>query len=55
VRGELSHLLSAETAQRMRNQRPDMHFVNLPDSGHAPTLDEPMVVAALDRFLERVP
>ncbi len=55
VRGELSHLLSAETAQRMRNQRPDMHFVNLPDSGHAPTLEEPAVVAALDRFLESIP
>ena len=55
VRGELSDLLSPATAQRMRQARPDMAFVNLPGSGHAPTLDEPPVAAALDRFLDAIP
>lgn len=55
VRGEESRLLSAETAQRMRRKRPDMAFLNLPGSGHAPTLEEHAVVAPLDRFLAAIP
>lgn len=55
VRGELSDLLSADTAQRMRRERPDMEFVNVPGSGHCPTLAEPQVVPALDRFLHGIP
>jgi pimeloyl-ACP methyl ester carboxylesterase len=55
VRGELSHLLSPATALRMREERPDMHFVNVPNCGHAPTLEEPQVVPALDRFLDAIP
>jgi pimeloyl-ACP methyl ester carboxylesterase len=55
VRGEESRLLAAETALRMRRERPDMVFVNLPGSGHAPTLEEPQVVPPLDRFLESIP
>lgn len=54
VRGELSELLSAETAARMRAARPDMDFVNVPGTGHCPTLEEKVVVGALDRFLEGV-
>ncbi len=54
IRGELSELLSAETAQRMRTERPDMHFVNIPATGHCPTLEEPIAVAALDRFLDAI-
>jgi pimeloyl-ACP methyl ester carboxylesterase len=55
VRGELSDLLSAETAARMRRERPDMAFVNVAGSGHAPTLEEAVVVPALDRFLHAIP
>jgi pimeloyl-ACP methyl ester carboxylesterase len=55
VRGGLSKLLSAETAARMRMERPDMHYVELPGSGHSPTLDEPSVAASLDRFLHAIP
>jgi len=55
VRGEVSHLLSASTALRMRQLRPDMEFVNVPGSGHAPTLEEAQVVPALDRFLNAIP
>jgi pimeloyl-ACP methyl ester carboxylesterase len=55
VRGELSNLLSIETALRMRRERQDMTFVNMPGSGHAPTLEEPLVAVALDRFLDAIP
>jgi len=55
VRGELSDLLSPETAARMRRERPDMDFVNVPRCGHCPTLDEAQVVPALDRFLHAIP
>jgi pimeloyl-ACP methyl ester carboxylesterase len=55
VRGELSELLSPATALRMRRERPDMEFANMPGSGHCPTLEEPLVAVALDRFLESVP
>lgn len=55
VRGELSELLSAETASRMRRERPDMAFANLAEAGHAPTLDEAPIVPALDRFLHAIP
>jgi pimeloyl-ACP methyl ester carboxylesterase len=55
VRGELSDLLSAEVAARMRRERPDMHFVNVAGSGHTPTLEEPVMIPALDRFLNAIP
>lgn len=55
VRGELSDLLSAETAARMRRERPDMAFVNVPRCGHCPTLEESQVVPALDSFLHAIP
>ncbi len=55
LRGELSELLTAETAQAMRAARPDMEFANIPGTGHAPTLAEPIAIAALDRFLDAIP
>jgi pimeloyl-ACP methyl ester carboxylesterase len=55
VRGELSDLLSAETAARMRRERPDMAFVNVAGSGHSPSLEEAVVVPQLDRFLNGIP
>lgn len=55
VRGEVSGLLSAETAARMRAARPDMAFVTAPGTGHSPTLEEAAVLPALDAFLHGVP
>ncbi|WP_198376617.1 alpha/beta fold hydrolase, partial [Neoroseomonas rubea] len=55
VWGEESRLLSAATVAAMRRARPDMGVVALPGTGHAPTLEEPAAVAALDAFLEAVP
>jgi len=54
VRGEASDILLPDTVARMRAMRPDMSVVSLPGIGHAPTLAEPEVVAALHEFLARV-
>ena len=49
--GDVSAVLLPETLDRMRTVRPDMTVVAVPGIGHAPTLAEPAVAAALDRFL----
>ena len=54
VRGELSDLLSAETVEAMEAQNPDLESVTVSGVGHAPTLEEPEAVAAIDRLLGRV-
>lgn len=54
VRGELSDLLSAETAKRMKKEVPKLAVTTVPRVGHAPTLDEPESVAAIDALLARV-
>jgi pimeloyl-ACP methyl ester carboxylesterase len=54
VRGALSELLSPEAAQKMRQAAPGAHFVDVPDIGHAPMLNEPEAVAAIDGFLDAV-
>ncbi|MBU3076633.1 alpha/beta fold hydrolase [Sphingomonas quercus] len=53
VRGALSDILSAESAERMVS-RIGLELVTLPRTGHAPTLDEPPVAEAIDRLLARV-
>jgi pimeloyl-ACP methyl ester carboxylesterase len=52
VRGEASDILLPETVARMQRERPDMRVVGLPGIGHAPTLIEPPILAALRSFLE---
>jgi pimeloyl-ACP methyl ester carboxylesterase len=54
VRGEISDLLSAETVEKMKAEVPSMESVTVPRVGHAPTLDEPEAVAAIEALLERV-
>lgn len=55
VRGEISDLMSAATAERMLSIIGETaELVTVPRVGHAPTLDEPIVVAEIDRWLERV-
>jgi len=53
LRGELSDILSAATAAEMARRVPDAEIVTVPGRGHAPTLDEPEAVAAIDRLLAR--
>ncbi|MEO5587594.1 MAG: alpha/beta hydrolase [Novosphingobium sp.] len=54
VRGALSDVLSEATLTRMQEALPQADVVTLPRVGHAPTLDEPDCVAAIDRLLAKV-
>jgi pimeloyl-ACP methyl ester carboxylesterase len=54
VRGELSDLLSADTAAHMRALKPDIDAVTLARIGHAPLLDEPEAWDAVLDFLAKV-
>jgi pimeloyl-ACP methyl ester carboxylesterase len=51
IRGANSDLLSAGCAARMRAQRPDMLFADIPDRAHIPFLDEPAATAILHDWL----
>jgi pimeloyl-ACP methyl ester carboxylesterase len=51
VWGKESDVLSEAQARRMVDVLPRGELVNVPGIGHAPTLVEPVVLAALDRFL----
>ncbi len=53
LRGEHSDLLSAATLARMAEVAEGLDAVTVKDRGHAPFLDEPESLAALDRFLAR--
>ena len=52
IRGEVSDLLSAEAAAKMQAAAPNAKFAVVPGVGHAPELDEPEAVAAIDSFLD---
>ncbi|TPE60130.1 alpha/beta hydrolase [Sandaracinobacter neustonicus] len=53
VRGALSDILAADTQAKMAARMPMLSAVTVPGVGHAPTLEEPEAVAALDDFLGR--
>lgn len=53
LRGENSDLLDAELADEMTAALPGAELVTVPGVGHAPDLDEPESLAAIDRLLER--
>ena len=52
VRGEKSDLLTAATASKMCEVAPNMKLAIVPGVGHAPELNEPEAVAAIDEFLD---
>lgn len=52
IRGENSDLLSAETVDKMKAMKPDLHSAVVRNRGHVPFLDEPEALAAIDDFLE---
>jgi pimeloyl-ACP methyl ester carboxylesterase len=51
IRGAKSDLLTAATAARMQKAAPNMKLAVVPGVGHAPELNEPEAVAAIDEFL----
>ncbi len=54
VHGEVSDILLPATIARMQAVRPDMVLATLPGIGHAPTLTEPEMLAALRAFVDAV-
>ena len=54
IRGALSDILSADTLAEMRRRAPAMRAVTLPNRGHAPFLDEPEAVAAIEALLTEI-
>lgn len=52
LRGEHSDLLSPDAFERMIGAAPGASFVTVPGAGHAPMLDEPAAVVAIDAFLD---
>jgi pimeloyl-ACP methyl ester carboxylesterase len=55
VRGALSDIVSRDIAQRMKRHAPGLELAEVPGVGHAPMLDEPAAIAAIEKFLDRVP
>ena len=54
IRGAITDLLSAETAAKMEERHKGFfERVEIPDTGHAPILDEPEAVTAIRRFLKQ--
>lgn len=51
IRGAHSDILSVTTLARMQRGKPDLQVLTVANRGHAPLLDEPECVAAIDRFL----
>ena len=54
LRGEHSDLLTDSALRRMAKEIPDVEAVTVAGVGHAPDLDEPEAVSAIDRLLVRV-
>lgn len=53
LRGELSDILSAATAERMQREHPDLTLMTVPGQGHAPLLRDEMSLHAIMDFLAR--
>ena len=51
IRGALSDLLSAATIARMAREKPDLQHIAVANRGHAPLLNEPECLAAIDTFI----
>ena len=52
VRGEKSDLLTVETAAKMQAATPNVRLALVKGVGHAPELNEPEALAAIDSFLD---
>lgn len=50
IRGQLSDILAQSCVTKMRRLRPNIQIQEVPGVGHAPSLDEPTAIAALERF-----
>jgi pimeloyl-ACP methyl ester carboxylesterase len=55
VRGALSEIITADTLEKMRGSHPRLASAIVANRGHAPMLDEPEALAAIDAFLAVIP
>lgn len=55
LRGELSDILARTAGEKMVAELPQARLVEVPGVGHAPTLDEPEAIAAIDAWLAELP
>ena len=53
IRGAQSDILSAATFAKMKAENPELVQLEVPHRGHAPLLDEPECIAAIDAFLSQ--
>jgi pimeloyl-ACP methyl ester carboxylesterase len=51
IRGAQSDILNAATLARMQREKPDLEVLEVANRGHAPLLDEPECLTAIDGFL----
>jgi pimeloyl-ACP methyl ester carboxylesterase len=51
IRGATSDILSAATLARMAREKPDLQQVTVANRGHAPLLNEPDCLPAIDAFI----
>ncbi len=54
IRGDRSDILSADTFERMQKETPDASSAIIPNRGHAPMLDEPSALSAIDAFVAEI-
>ncbi len=54
VRGELSDLLAMDCIEKMQSISPTLKVAQIPDRGHAPMLDEPVAIEAVEAFIAEV-
>jgi pimeloyl-ACP methyl ester carboxylesterase len=55
LRGALSDILASDAAQKMAATLPNARLVEVPGVGHAPTMDEPRAIAAIDGWVAELP
>lgn len=55
IRGAQSDILNGATLARMQREKSDLRVLEVANRGHAPILDEPECLAAIDEFLAQVP
>jgi pimeloyl-ACP methyl ester carboxylesterase len=51
IRGAQSDILSEAALARMQREKPDLRTLSVANRGHAPLLDEPECIAAIEEFL----
>ncbi len=55
LRGELSDILARSAGEKMVAELPQARLVEVSGVGHAPTLDEPEAIAAIDEWIASLP